>query len=254
VTPALHVDAVAIRFGGIQAVAGVSFSIARGEMVGLIGPNGAGKTTLLRIIAGVLTPDAGRVAIAGIDVTRLPTELRIRNGLAITHQIVRPFRSMTVLENVTLAAGHRLTANPLRALVRRKRAAEEARARGILANVGLSGEEGKSVTALPLGHLKRLEVARALAVDPLLILLDEPLAGLNHSEAAKLIDVIAAINATGITTVLVEHNLAEVMRVCRRLLVLDQGKIIGDAAPGDVMANPAVREAYLGGGREHAAA
>jgi branched-chain amino acid transport system ATP-binding protein len=97
-------------------------------------------------------------------------------------------------------------------------------------------------------------VARALAVDPLLILLDEPLAGLNHSEAAKLIDVIAAINATGITTVLVEHNLAEVMRVCRRLLVLDQGKIIGDAAPGDVMANPVVREAYLGGGREHAAA
>jgi branched-chain amino acid transport system ATP-binding protein len=254
VTTALHVDAVAIRFGGIQAVAGVSFSIARGEMVGLIGPNGAGKTTLLRIVAGVLTPDAGRVVIAGIDVTRLPTELRIRKGLAITHQIVRPFRSMTVLENVTLAAGHRLTANPLRALVRRKRAAEEARARGILANVGLAGEEEKSVTALPLGHLKRLEVARALAVDPLLILLDEPLAGLNHSEAAKLIDVIAAINATGITTVLVEHNLAEVMRVCRRLLVLDQGKIIGDAAPGDVMANPAVREAYLGGGREHAAA
>jgi branched-chain amino acid transport system ATP-binding protein len=161
---------------------------------------------------------------------------------------------MTVLENVTLAAGHRLTANPLGALVRCRRAAEEARARAILAKVGLSDAEHKLVTALPLGHLKRLEVARALAIDPILMLLDEPLAGLNHSEAAKLIDVIAAINATGITTVLVEHNLAEVMRVCRRLLVLDQGKIIGDAAPGDVMANPAVREAYLGGGQEHAAA
>jgi branched-chain amino acid transport system ATP-binding protein len=253
-TSALHVDAVAIRFGGIQAVAGVSFSIGRGELVGLIGPNGAGKTTLLRIIAGVLSPDAGRVAISDIDVTRLPTELRIRKGLAITHQIVRPFRSMTVLENVTLAAGHRLTANPFAALLRCKRAAEEGRARAILAKVGLSDAEHKLVTALPLGHLKRLEVARALAIDPILMLLDEPLAGLNHSEAAKLIDVIAAINATGITIVLVEHNLAEVMRVCRRLLVLDQGKVIGDAAPDDVMANPAVRAAYLGTGQEHAAA
>jgi branched-chain amino acid transport system ATP-binding protein len=252
-TPALHVDAIAIRFGGIQAVAGVSFSIARGEMAGLIGPNGAGKTTLLRIIAGVLTPDSGRVVLSGTDVTRLSTERRIRKGLAITHQIVRPFRSMTVLENVTLAAGHRLTVNPLGALVRCRRAAEEARARAILAKVGLSDAEHKLVTALPLGHLKRLEVARALAVDPSLILLDEPLAGLNHSEAAKLIDVIAAINASGITTVLVEHNLAEVMRVCRRLLVLDQGRVIGDAAPDEVMANPAVRAAYLGTGQQHAA-
>ncbi len=253
-TAALHVDAVAIRFGGIQAVAGVSFSIGRGEMVGLIGPNGAGKTTLLRIIAGVLAPNAGRVMISGTDVTRLSTARRVRKGLAITHQIVRPFRSMTVLENVALAAGHRLTANPFAALVRCKRAAEEARARTILANVGLAGEERKLVAALPLGHLKRLEVARALAVDPILILLDEPLAGLNHSEAATLVDVITAINVTGITTVLVEHNLAEVMRACRRLLVLDQGRLIGDAAPNDVMADPAVREAYLGTGTRHAAA
>jgi branched-chain amino acid transport system ATP-binding protein len=253
-TPALDIDAVAIRFGGIQAVAGVSFSIARGEMVGLIGPNGAGKTTLLRIIAGVLTADAGRVAISGADVTRLSTELRVRKGLAITHQIVRPFRSMTVLENVSLAAGHRLTANPFAALVRCKRAAEQGRARVLLAKVGLSDVEHKPVPALPLGHLKRLELARALAVDPVLMLLDEPLAGLNHSEAGKLIDVIAAINATGITIVLVEHNLAEVMRVCHRLLVLDQGRVIGDAAPDDVMANPAVRAAYLGTGHEHVAA
>jgi branched-chain amino acid transport system ATP-binding protein len=253
-TPALDVDAVAIRFGGIQAVAGVSFSIRRGEMVGLIGPNGAGKTTLIRIIAGVLSADAGRVVIAGVDVTRLSTELRIRKGLAVTHQIVRPFRSMTVLENVTLAAGHRLTANPFGALVRSKRAAQEDRARALLAKVGLSDAEHKPVPALPLGHLKRLEVARALAVDPILMLLDEPLAGLNHSEAAKLVDVIAEINATGITTVLVEHNLAEVMRVCSRLLVLDGGRVIGDATPDDVMADPAVRAAYLGTGQEHAAA
>jgi branched-chain amino acid transport system ATP-binding protein len=253
-TAALDVTGVAIRFGGVQAVAGVSFSVARGEIAGLIGPNGAGKTTLLRIIAGILAPDAGRVTISGTDVTRAPTEQRIRRGLAITHQIVRPFRSMTVLENVTLAAGHRLTANPFRALLRHRRDAEEARSRDILASVGLAGTERKPAGALPLGQLKRLEVARALAVQPVLMLLDEPLAGLNHSEATQQVDVIAGINAKGITTVLVEHNLAEVMRVCRRLLVLDQGKIIADGTPDNVMADAAVREAYLGKGPEHAAA
>jgi branched-chain amino acid transport system ATP-binding protein len=252
--PALEVEAVAIHFGGVQAVAEVSFRIAPRELAGLIGPNGAGKTTLLRIIAGVLQPDSGRVILSGIEVTGWPTARRVRNGLAMTHQIVRPFRSMTVLENVTLAAGHRLTANPFGALTRYARGAQEARAREILAKVGLSGEDHKPVTALPLGYLKRLELARALAVDPALILLDEPLAGLNHREAATLVDLITAINAAGITTILVEHNLAQVMRVCRRLLVLDQGRIIADAAPQDVMANPAVREAYLGQGSEHAAA
>ncbi len=253
-TAALDIEAVAIRFGGVQAVAGVSCSIASGELVGLIGPNGAGKTTLIRIVAGVLAPDAGRISISGTEVTSLSTESRVRKGLAITHQIVRPFRSMTVLDNVALAAGHRLTANPLRALLQYRRGPEEVRAREVLASVGLAGAEKKLVTALPLGQLKRLEVARALAVDPILLLLDEPLAGLNHSEAAEQIDVIAAINARGVTTVLVEHNLAEVVRVCRRLIVLDQGKIIADAVPNIAMADAAVREAYLGRGAEHAAA
>jgi branched-chain amino acid transport system ATP-binding protein len=253
-TPALDIEDVAIRFGGVQAVAGVTCRVAAGELVGLIGPNGAGKTTLLRIVAGLLTADSGRVAIRGRDVTRLPTERRIRAGLAITHQIVRPFRSMSALDNVVLAAGHRLTANPLRAMTHYRRAAEEARARAILVRVGLADAARKAVTALPLGQLKRLEVARALAVEPAVLLLDEPLAGLNHAEAMAQADVVAAINAGGVTTVLVEHNLTEVARICRRLVVLDQGRIIADGAPDAVMANRAVRDAYLGTGADHAAA
>ena len=253
-TSALDIDAVAVKFGGVQAIDGVSCTIARGEMVGLIGPNGAGKTTLLKVIAGVLAPDSGRIRLSGTDVTQLATERRVRKGLAITHQIVRPFRSMSVLENVVLAAGHRLTAHPFVALVRYRREAEERRARAILATVGLAGVEHKQVGALPLGQLKRLEVARALAVEPILLLLDEPLAGLNQNEAWQQADVISAINAGGITTVLIEHNLTEILRVSRRLVVLDQGKIIADGAPREVMADARVRDAYLGTGQEHAEA
>jgi len=253
-TAALHLDTVSIRFGGVIAVDHVTCSISAGEFVGLIGPNGAGKTTLIRIIAGLLAPDWGRILVSGVNVTNLSTAKRVRNGLAMTHQIVRPFRSMTVLENVTLAAGHRITANPLHALLRWDRGMEEERSREVLASVGLKGAELQPVLALPLGQLKRLEVARALAVDPFVILLDEPLAGLNRREAAVQMDVIASINARGVTTIVVEHNLAEVVRICPRVIVLDQGRIIADGPPNTVIADPAVREAYLGMGASHAAA
>ena len=251
---ALHLDAVSIRFGGVIAVDHVTCSISAGEFVGLIGPNGAGKTTLIRIIAGVLTPDSGRILVSGVNVTNRSTAKRVRNGLAMTHQIVRPFRSMTVLENVTIAAGHRITANPLRALLLWHRGKEEERSRELLASVGLKGAELKPVLALPLGQLKRLEVARALAVDPSVILLDEPLAGLNRREAAVQMDVIASINARGVTTIIVEHNLAEVVRTCLRVIVLDQGRIIADGPPDTIIADTAVREAYLGMGASDAAA
>jgi branched-chain amino acid transport system ATP-binding protein len=253
-TDALHVQSVAIRFGGVQALSNVTFTVQSGEIVGLIGPNGAGKTTLLKIIAGVLRPDSGQIAIGGDDVTALPTATRVQRGLAVTHQIVRPFRSMTVLENVVLAAGHRFTSNPLTVLFHRARKAEEERAQAILARVGLRGQEFKPVTSLPLGHLKRLEVARALAVEPVLIILDEPLAGLNHREAEEQVDTIADLNAAGVTTILIEHNLREVLRVCRRMLVLDGGCIIADGDPRSVIADKAVREAYVGKADGHAAA
>ena len=252
-TPALELQDVAVRFGGVQAVDGVTIAIAPGDFVGLIGPNGAGKTTLIRIVAGAVKPDRGRVVLGGSDVTPKPTAARVRDGLALTHQIVRPFRDMTVLDNVVLAAGYGRTSSPLYAMLHVERRRERARAAEILAGVGLSGSEGKLAGALPLGQMKRLEVARALALDPRTILLDEPLAGLNQAEAASQIETITAVNGEGITVVLVEHNLEEVIRACRRLVVLNEGRLIGDGAPQAVMADPLVHEAYVGSGmRGHA--
>jgi branched-chain amino acid transport system ATP-binding protein len=245
---ALQLDNLAIRFGGVQAVDGVSFAVEQGDFVGLIGPNGAGKTTLIRIIAGILRPDTGWVQLSGVDVTADATAARVRRGLALTHQIVRPFREMTVLDNVVLGAGYRRTSNPFRAMLHTDRRREIERAAHILAQVGLGGTESKPAGSLPLGQMKRLEVARALAVDPQVILLDEPLAGLNHAEASKQVETIAEVHGRGITVVLVEHNLEEVMRICRRLIVLNNGKVIGDGEPREVMADPVVHDAYVGGG------
>jgi branched-chain amino acid transport system ATP-binding protein len=245
---AIEIDNVAIRFGGIQAVDGVSFAVKAGDFVGLIGPNGAGKTTLIRIVAGMLRPDRGRVKLAGSDVTGDGTATRVRRGLALTHQIVRPFREMTVLDNVVLAAGIHRTLNPFRALLHIDRKRESERAGNIIAQVGLAGTERKLAGSLPLGQMKRLEVARALAVDPKVILLDEPLAGLNHTEAATQVETISEVHKSGITVILVEHNLEEVMRICRRLLVLNNGQVIGDGDPRAVMADPVVHDAYVGGG------
>ena len=245
-TPVLALSDISIRFGGVQALHGASLQVGEGEFVGLIGPNGAGKTTLLRIVAGILHADSGRVMLRGADVTRDPTATRVRKGLALTHQIVRPFRNMTVLDNVVLAAGYHLTSDPWHALTHVKRRAEVERATAILAKVGLAGNEGKHAGLLPLGQLKRLELARALALDPGVLLLDEPLAGLNHAEASQQADTIAAVNSEGTTVVLVEHNLEQVVRVCRRIAVLNAGEVVSDGSPSHVMADPIVREAYIG--------
>jgi branched-chain amino acid transport system ATP-binding protein len=244
----LELDDVAIRFGGVQAVGGVSLAVEAGDFVGLIGPNGAGKTTLIKIVAGLLSPDRGTIRLRGVDVTRDATAMRVRRGLALTHQIVRPFRAMTVLDNVVLAAGYHRTSSPFRAMLHVGRRRERERAASILALVGLGGTERKLAGALPLGQMKRLEVARALAVDPTIILLDEPLAGLNQTEAAKQVATIFEVHQRGVTVVLVEHNLEEVMRICRRLIVLNNGLLIGDGAPREVMADPVVHDAYVGGG------
>ena len=241
-----RIDDLHISFGGVAAASGVSFTVNTGEFLAVIGPNGAGKTTALRMMAGILRPDSGRIFFDDQDVTSLPAHARVRLGLGFTHQIVRPFYSFSTIENVMLAAGHRRTESPWRALFARSRQAARDKAAAILERIGLAEQITKSPRSLPLGQRKRLEVARAIALDPRLLLLDEPLAGLSSAEAATMADLIRTLPALGITVVLVEHNLGEVLRVADRIVVLDAGKVLAEGPPAQVMARADVREAYTG--------
>jgi len=250
----LDIRNVTVRFGGVVALDNVSFKVNRGEFLCLIGPNGAGKTTMMRAVTGVIKPQTAQVLLADKDISNLPTHKRARLGLALTHQIVRPFRSMTVLDNVALTAGHLRIARILTSMVTVDRSAERKQAGKYLELVGIDAVAQKSVVGQPLGVTKRLEVARALALEPKVLLLDEPLAGLNSIEAARLADTVADINRGGLTVVMIEHNLGEVLRVAQRLVVLDNGRKIADGQPDEVMRNPTVRAAYVGKERQNAAA
>ncbi len=250
----LEIRGIWMQFGGVQALNDVSFQVADGEFLCLIGPNGAGKTTLLRAIVGVVKPQRARILLAGREIGRLPTHRRIRRGLALTHPIVRPFRAMSLTENVALAVGHRRIKRVWTALGGVDRRREYSRARNLLDLVGIAAHADEPVQGQPLGVLKRLEVARALALKPRLLLLDEPLAGLNHVEAARLADTVTAINREGLTIVMIEHNLGEVLRVSHRLVVLDNGRKIAEGDPGEVMQKSQVRAAYVGKEANHAAA
>jgi branched-chain amino acid transport system ATP-binding protein len=253
--PLLKVSDVTVRFGGVTAVDDVSVEIRAGEFVGLLGPNGAGKTTLLRVISGMIVPNEGRIAMADRDITGLGVAARVRAGIGLSNQIVRPFRTMTLLENVVLAAGTAITRSPLTAVLHRDRAELEAVARRHLTAMGIGDLADRPAGTQPLGVLKRLEVARALATRPNILLLDEPLAGLSHGEAIKLADTIRELNRGGTTVVLIEHNLGEVMRICPRLVVLDNGRKIADGPAVSVIRERSVVEAYLGtGAAEHALA
>lgn len=247
-TAILEVRDVTVRFGGLTAIDGVSFAVEAGELLGLIGPNGAGKTTMLRSITGVVRPGAGQVLLDGADLGGRSIAQRIRAGLALSQQLVRPFRAFSLLDNVALAAGHAKTRGPLGAFAAFGRSDERERARALLALVGIAEAAEARPASLPLGVLKRLEVARALALEPRVLLLDEPLAGLNSREARALAETVKGLQGKGLSIVLIEHNLSEVMRVADRLVVLDNGRKIGEGAPRAVMADAAVRAAYLGAG------
>jgi ABC-type branched-subunit amino acid transport system ATPase component len=223
------------RFGGVHAVRGVDIEAARGEIVGLFGPNGAGKTTLFSIIAGGLRPNAGSVCLHGKDVTALPAWRRARLGIGRTFQVTRPFRDLTALENV-------LAGVPRTGSVRRH---DVDAARSLLTQVGLGDRADQEARRLTLGMLKRLEVARVLALEPTLLLLDEPLAGLSALEASEILDLVVRLK-TGIAIVMVEHNVRQSLPVCDRAIVLDAGTVISAGTPDEIRTDPKVVKAYLG--------
>lgn len=245
--PILDVKNATVQFGGLVAVDNASLTIQKGQLIGFIGPNGAGKTTLMRVITGIVTPKSGSVHLDGQDLGGLAINQRIRAGLALAQQIVQPLRAMTLIENVALACGGAKTLSPFAAMKSFDRSAERDRAMTLLARVGLEKAAESEPSKLPLGYLKRLEVARALALDPKLLLLDEPLAGLNQSEASGLADLIATLNADGLTILLIEHNLREVMRICPQVYVQEQGRSLAFGDAKEVMSRADVIKAYLGG-------
>ena len=242
----LRVEKVTMRFGGVVAVEDVSLDVDTGELIGFIGPNGAGKTTLMRIVTGDLRPQRGRIWFRGMDVTRWPVDRRVRAGLALARQIVRPLESLPVIENVMLAAGARYMKSPLKTLLRIDREPERLKARERLERVGLPGAENAMPGELPLGDRKRLEFAIALALEPRILLLDEPLAGLNQAEARTTADLIASLPGKRRGVLVIEHNVREIARICPRIYVQDRGRALLKGPTAEVMASPELRRAYLG--------
>jgi branched-chain amino acid transport system ATP-binding protein len=234
----LRLDSVSRHFSGLQALRNVTLGINKGEVLGLIGPNGAGKTTLVNTICGVTPANSGTVTFMERDITRIKTYQAARLGLSRTFQIVQPFAEFTVLDNVAAAA---LFSQPGESL---KSAREEARAH--VAFVGLEAQAGQSAATLTLAMRKRLELAKALAMKPKLLFLDEVNAGLNSAEVERATKLIHQLAADGITIVMIEHLMKVVLNVCTRIAVLHNGQLIADGPPRDVIKNPAVVDAYLG--------
>ena len=234
----LRVEDVSRRFGGLLALDRAALTVNEGEIVALVGPNGAGKTTLFSIITGFLKPSQGRVLYQGADITSLPPHLLARRGIARTFQIAQPFAGLTVRENI--AVGSHLW---LPARVDALAAAED-----VAQAIGLTPMLNQPASALTVAGRKRLELARALAIEPKLLLLDEVLAGLNPSELRDMVPVIQAIRARGITILMIEHVMQAVMSLASQVFVLAEGRIIAQGAPREIAANARVIEAYLGHG------
>jgi branched-chain amino acid transport system ATP-binding protein len=236
----LQVDGVSKRFGGFTALDGVSVDIRPGERFGLIGPNGSGKTTLINCISGVLSSDLGAIRFDGQDITRLPAYKRTRRGIARSFQVPRPFRSMTVLENLLVAIdfaviGHGLSTRQA-----------DAEVYAILDKIGLADKAHVSSSQLSQVELRKMELARAMAARPKLLISDEAMAGLAGAEVDEVLDVLLKLNAEGITVIMIEHIMQAVMRFSERVMCLDAGRVICEGTPQQVMADKRVQEAYLG--------
>ncbi len=237
-TPILSVRSLSKRFEGLLALGGVSFDVEKGQIFGVIGPNGAGKTTLFSCIVGSLVPTSGEILFRKRRIGGLPNDAVVRRGVVRTHQIVRPFREMTVAQNVSVGA--------LFGRGKRRGAEAASRVAAVLETTGLSHRAGALAGTLTIGELKRLEIARALATEPEVICLDEVMGGLNPSEILAAMALIRTIRDAGVTVLMIEHHIHAVVGVSDRILVLNFGEKIAEGTPREVVADPDVVAAYLG--------
>jgi branched-chain amino acid transport system ATP-binding protein len=235
--PLLKVQGVSKHFGGFTALSEVSVAIAPGERFGLIGPNGSGKTTLINCISGSLRNEGGSIEFQGEEISKLPAYRRTRKGIARSFQIPRPFHSMSVLENLLV---------PYEYVVHLKESEAEEQAMGILKRIGLADKARARANQLSQVELRKLELARAMAARPRLLISDEAMAGLSGSEVDEVLKILFALNAEGITIIMIEHIMQAVMRFSQRVICLDAGKIICEGSPETIVSNPAVQKAYLG--------
>lgn len=233
----LKIGALSKSFGGFAALTGVNLEVAQGERFGLIGPNGSGKTTLINCVSGLLRNDAGSIVFDGAEVSRLPAYQRTRRGIARSFQVPRPFRSMTVLENLLVPASY---------VGHLKDAEGEGRALELLKSIGLADKAHAHASELSQVELRKLELARAMAAQPKLLISDEAMAGLAGNEVDDVLAILFKLNQAGITIIMIEHIMQAVMRFSQRVICLDAGKIICEGAPAEIVKNADVQKAYLG--------